>query len=202
VILVLDLDGVVVTGHADGGRWDKHLARDLNLRPELLQEHFFKPLWKSVLVGDAGLHETLAHIWPELQCETGPQDFIDYWFAADSAVDHDVVALVGAWRQRGGKCFLATNQEHCRAAYLWATLGLSTRFDGQLYSADLGAAKPDSRFFARVVERLGVAEPSEIRFLDDALANVEAAAAAGWDARHYRGIDDLRHAIEDVSTKG
>jgi len=194
VVLVLDLDGVVVTGHSDGGRWDRFLERDLKLRPELLDERFFRPHWRSIMLGEADLHETLARVWPELMCDAPPRALVDYWFAADSAVDHDVLALVRAWRGRDRKAFIATNQEHYRARHLWDALALKDHFDGMIYSAAIGAAKPDALFFARAFEKLPVARPEQIVFLDDVCANVEAAAAAGWSSQHYRSVEDLRAA--------
>jgi putative hydrolase of the HAD superfamily len=197
MILVLDVDGVVVTGHRDGGRWDKRLERDLKLSTDLLQEHFFGPFWPSILVGDSDLYETLARVWPQMECTVDVRTFVDYWFAADSKVDHGLTALVDDWRRAGGRCCLATNQEHHRARYLWERLQLVRHFDEMIYSADLHVAKPDALFFTRAFERLSATSPAEIRFLDDSLRNVEAAATAGWLARHYCGLDDLRSALMD-----
>ena len=199
MILVLDLDGVVVTGQADGGgRWDRHLERDFKLRPDLLREHlFFTKHWAAIITGRADLHETLVRIWPRLNCEGEPRAFMDYWFAADSNVDPGVLALVSNWRKGGGNVFLATNQEHYRARHLWDAMALKDHFDGMIYSAEVGAAKPDALYFARAFEKLPAAHPSDILFLDDAPANVEAAAAAGWTARLYRNVEDLRAALRD-----
>lgn len=191
MILVLDLDGVVVTGRAGGGRWDQHLERDFKLRPELLQAHlFFTKHWGAVITGQADLHETLVRVWPQLNCEGEPRAFMEYWFAADSHVDHDVLALVGDWRKRGRKAFLATNQEHHRARHLWDRVALKDHFDGMIYSAALGVAKPDALFFDRAREKLS-ADPSEILFFDDVVRNVEGAASAGWNAMHYKNVEDL-----------
>src|SRR5579871_2202218 len=142
-VLVLDVDGVVVLGHPQGGRWDRHLQRDLRMAPETLQARFFHPHWRSIALGRAELMPVLESVWHELQCDASPRAFVDYWFANDSRLDHDLLAEVDAWRARGNKAFLATVQEHNRAKYLWKVLGLQRHFDGMHYSADLGAAKPD-----------------------------------------------------------
>jgi putative hydrolase of the HAD superfamily len=200
MILVLDLDGVVMTGHPEGGRWDKNLERDLGLRADLLQQRFFAPHFKPIVLGQADLYDMLRRVWPELKCESGVEAFVDYWFSSDSVIDKDVLLAVQEWRRSGRKSYLATNQEHHRARYVWSTLGLSTHFDGMVYSAELGAQKPDGAFFARVLEKLGVSDPAEILFLDDAVPNIEAANTAGWKGSHYRGIQDLRSALADFAT--
>jgi putative hydrolase of the HAD superfamily len=196
-ILVLDVDGVVVLGHPQGGRWDKHLARDLGIAPEALQSRFFVPHWRSIVLGEADMMKVLEDVWHELQCDSSPRAFVDYWFANDSKLNVELLAEVDAWRARGNKAFLATVQEHTRAKYLWQTLALKEHFDGMHYSADLGAAKPDLLFYERSHIRLPATLPRDVLFLDDIMKNVEAATAFGWRARHFASADDLRAALSD-----
>lgn len=193
-ILVLDLDGVVVLGHPEGGRWDKNIERDLQIAPVRLG-HFFKSHFSTIALGESDLFETLARVWPEFECTGDFRAFVDYWFAKDSRLDDDVLAQVDAWRSRGGKAYLATVQEHHRARHVWHELGLSAHFDAIHYSAALGAKKPDRAFYERAMAKLPVTSPDEIVFLDDAPQNVEGAGSAGWRAFHYASPDDLRRAL-------
>jgi putative hydrolase of the HAD superfamily len=55
------------------------------------------------------------------------------------------------------------------------------RFAPRLFSCDLGATKPSAECFARALARLA-ARPDRVLFLDDGVANVEAARAAGLRA--------------------
>ena len=197
-VLVLDCDGVIVTGHSDGGRWDKDVARDFGVDPQRVQTLFFKKHWQQIEIGAADLFERLEHVWPSLNARGTARDFVAYWFAKDSAVDPAVLAEVDAWRAGGRKAYVATVQEHHRAAYLWTTLKLREHFDGLLYSADLGAKKPDAAFYERAQAKLPVAAAHEILFLDDRADNVTAANAAAWRAFSYAGIEDLREAIAAV----
>ena len=194
-VLVLDCDGVVVKGHREGGRWDKHLARDLGIDTAALQERFFNPHWRSISLGEADMREVLAQVWPELDCAASADVFVEYWFSNDAALDDDVLAQVDAWRAAGGNAYLGTVQEHHRARYLWDTLGLKRHFDAIHYSAALGAWKPDAAFYERVHAELPVAAPGEVIFLDDVMKNVDAANAFGWRASHFRSADDLRAAL-------
>ncbi|MFJ2393039.1 MULTISPECIES: HAD family hydrolase [unclassified Streptomyces] len=73
-------------------------------------------------------------------------------------------------------------------------LGLTDLADHVVSSARVGIAKPDRRIYDIAVERAGV--PAErCLFVDDTLENVEAAAALGMRAVHYRGPEDLRRAL-------
>jgi len=196
LILVLDLDGVVVTGNADGGPWYENLERDLGIRPTDVQNMFFRtPLFSALMLGQADLFEVLRRVWSQLRCEVSVEVFVDYWFSSHSGLDKDVLAAVDRVRQEGRPSFLATNQEHHRARYVWNTLGLSQHFDGMIYSAELGEQKPNEEFFTRAAGRLPARTPGEIMFLDDSLANVEAATRVGWNALHYRNIEDLRRIL-------
>jgi putative hydrolase of the HAD superfamily len=194
-VLVLDCDGVVVKGHVEGGRWDKHLARDLGVDPDRLLERFFRPYFHRILLGEADLYDVLDAIWPQMKCAASARTFVDYWFAHDSTLDEQVLAAVDGWRTGGGLAFLATTQEHHRARYLMETMALGRRFDGMHYAAALGAVKPDRLFYERTQAQLPVAAPAEVIFLDDSLGNVEAAVAFGWQAAHFRSADDLRAAL-------
>ena len=198
-VLVLDCDGVVVSGHPQGGRWDKHIERDLGMKPDILSTRFFRPHFQEIVTGQADLIETLERIWPQLECSSTPRALVDYWFAADSALDHDVLAQVGDWRATGRKAYLGTVQEHHRANYLMQTLGLARHFDGILYAAALGAAKPDPRFYERAQAALPISSPRDVLFLDDSVKNVEAANAFGWRAHHFKSADDLRAALTSLS---
>ncbi len=198
-ILVLDLDGVVVRGHAEGGRWDKHLERDLGIPAAALQEKFFRPHFKKIVLGEADLFDVLEKVWPELDCAASPSSFVDYWFTHDSTLDTDVLAQVDAWRAGGGKAYLATVQEHHRARHVWSIL--ESHFDGMFYSAALGARKPEPAFYERVMAKLPGTAAGDIIFLDDQVPNVEAATALGWSARQFRSADDLRDALRPLLSR-
>ena len=71
-------------------------------------------------------------------------------------------------------------------------------FDDLVISAEVGLAKPDPRIFRLAVERLGV-QPAEAIFIDDVLANVEAARGVGLQAIHYRDNPQLFEALERLN---
>lgn len=53
------------------------------------------------------------------------------------------------------------------------------------YAASLGCAKPVIEFFKRIEDRTGLAS-ADIFFIDDKIANVEAANHAGWAAALWK----------------
>ena len=160
--LMLDVDGVVVTGRPEDGRsWATDIERDLGIAPDALAESL-----------------------PALSPSLAAQDFIDYWFSKDARIDEAVLAACDTLRGRGVQVFLATNQEHLRAAYLMDRLALRNHVDGIVYSAEIAARKPDRAFFAAAEKRSGAA-PRDILLVDDTKANIDAARDAGWQAMHW-----------------
>jgi putative hydrolase of the HAD superfamily len=76
--------------------------------------------------------------------------------------------------------------------------------DVLIYSHEEGIAKPDSRFYQLVCDRLGVA-PHETIFLDDKLPCVHGARAIGMHAVQFvsneRALAELSLIIENASRR-
>lgn len=64
-------------------------------------------------------------------------------------------------------------------------------FEHIVVSGEVGLAKPDPRIFALAIQRCGL-NPARTVFIDDSPRNVEAGAAAGMHALHFRNPDQLR----------
>lgn len=71
---------------------------------------------------------------------------------------------------------------------------LAGRFEHVVSSHRLGIRKPDERFYRRLCETVGV-DASQVLFVDDRPANVEAAEAAGLRAHLFAGATELRERL-------
>lgn len=183
--LMVDADGVLVRGRpSDGERWSSSIEADLGLRLADLQQHFFTPHWEAIITGQLGLVDALKPVLQRIASRLSPHDFIEYWFAHDALLDRNLIADLDRQREQGVKVYLATNQEHLRAAYLIEELGLGQHCDGIYYSAAMGCRKPDSRFF-EAAAALSNMPAHELLLLDDLVENVSAARKAGWQAAHW-----------------
>lgn len=195
--IMVDVDGVVVAHQTDGG-WADHIERDLGLSVQSLQKHFFALHWQEVVCGHAGLRARLApvllKIAPHLTCD----QLIDYWFANDAHLNHELLSDLAVLRQSGIAIHLATVQEHERASYLWAHVGLRDHVDAIHYSADLGCTKPDIAFYKMIEQRTGL-EPTQIFFIDDRSENVEGALHAGWAAALWTPKSTLPEVMAGLS---
>ncbi|KAA0699181.1 HAD family hydrolase [Neorhizobium sp. P12A] len=183
--LMVDVDGVLVHGRpADGLPYFTYLERDLGLTREMLQQAFFKPYWADIVTGREQIEPRLKSVLDRIAPNITPETLMDYWFENDSRLDRQLLEGLVEYRNKGVTLFLATNQEHRRAAYLMERLGLSEYFDGIFYSAALGHKKPSEDFFRIATERSGY-ERHEIAFIDDSVENIDAAQRFGWNALHW-----------------
>lgn len=190
--LMLDVDGVVITGAA---HWTRTLEADLGIAPDALRRHFFEKHWHKVIIGQAELEPCLALALAQMGCAVPAPDLIDYWFAMDAAINDALLSDLADLRSKGVEVYLTTNQEHRRAAYLMETLDLQSHVDGIVYSAALGARKPDRAFFVEAARATG--QPANGHLLiDDTLDNIKGARKAGWDAHHWETGQNLRVAYE------
>lgn len=85
-------------------------------------------------------------------------------------------------------------------AELWAafrsTAPVFELFEAIVVSGEEKLVKPDPAIFALAARRFG-REPGAMLFIDDNLANVEAARACGWHAHHFEDAATLRVELID-----
>jgi putative hydrolase of the HAD superfamily len=136
--------------------------------------------------------EHLSTALQKIAPHISPDEFVSYWFERDSRTAVPLLQELSLVRSAGIRVYLATNQEHLRAAYLMEKLHLADHVDGIFYSARIGAKKPDMEFFARVQAAVGL-RGGEILLIDDSRQNMEAALKAGWQALHW-----TKHSSPDI----
>lgn len=204
MMIFFDVDGVLIDGwHANNALrkpWDAMIEADLGIDREAFQKLFFgapgsrsaSPMFECVS-GRLDLKDALAEALPQVGYDGSVDDFMRYWFEKDSNVNPDVIRLVEEIRERSGApMFVATGQEHHRAHFLWNELGFSKLFDGIFYSAKIGYAKNDVRFFQAINHSLGIDAGERPLFFDDQPEIVELARSVGWDATAFTSIKNIQ----------
>ena len=191
--IFFDVDGVLIDGwHAKPQfrrPWDATIEEDLGVDREAFREKFFGPLGANRAVihacicGERDLKEALAATLPAVGY-AGPVDaFMRYWFEKDSHINATTMGAVQRLsRNPDVELYLATGQEHYRAAYLWDELGFKAHFKDIFYSARLGHLKNALGFYVAINEALGIGQDERPLFFDDREDCVALAQEAGWDA--------------------
>ena len=198
-VIACDVDGVLVHGMTDGRyEWQDALARDFGISQDEVAA-FFSDDWDACILGEADLYDVLPPYLERWNYGGTVEDFLAFWFANDSNLDHDLIEEIGGL---GSQCrlVLATNQDRHRAAYLWNELGLSRRFERMFASSTMGVRKPEAQFWQLITDELGEVAGPDVLLIDDSEKNVAAARGFGWQAIHYSDRSDLNDLIGERST--
>ncbi len=193
--VLFDVDGVLIHSmfHPDPARcrrWDQHMKEDMGVEPEDFVG-FFAGRFGPIIRGQKSLISELESFLPTIGYSGSPMTFLSYWLKNDTHLNMALLkAIKTLARSPDTEIYLATNQEHLRAFYLWHNLGLSHIFADMFYAARLGEAKPDSAYFAAVDKLLGPGEQPPL-FFDDGQNNVDAANAHGWEAVLFDQLADF-----------
>lgn len=110
------------------------------------------------------------------------------WSDLMPTVDQDVVALlkqVPGTRRERDQGLEADLERH----------GIANLADAVLNTARVGVAKPDQRVYHLAAERVDV-KVQRCLYIDDSLANVDAAREVGMTAVHYAHVSDLREVVQ------
>ena len=136
-------------------------------------------LERSALTGAGDFAANLGELLQTWRSSMSVDDAIQILNQAE--VEPGMLRAIAEIRESGVSCYLATNQQRHRAAYMSEVLGYRDVFDREFYSCWLGYAKPSTSYFERILEALGL-EADQVLFIDDHPANVEAALAVGLRA--------------------
>lgn len=101
----------------------------------------------------------------------------DFWDAYCGAPNTELINFVRSLVGRVGLAILSNSADGAREQEE-RRYGFSTIFDPILYSHEIGVNKPDPRAYRIAVDSMG-AEPETVLFVDNRIANVEAAQAIG-----------------------
>jgi putative hydrolase of the HAD superfamily len=190
-----DVDGVLVHGyHARPEltrRWNEHLLADLGVDPDRFNDEFIFDIFiKKVVVGEMAIIDALERRLPGLGYKGSPMVFLHYWLSHDSTLNTDLVEVVRKLKVRGDlKLYIATNQDHSRAQWLWQTMRLGELFEDIFYSARIGVRKPEQGFFDFIEHRIGPQDEPPL-FFDDTPKVIDGARRHGWEAVQFETVDD------------
>ncbi len=198
-----DVDGVLIEGwHSRPERrkpWDATIEQDLGISRQAFQEKFFGqpggspgcPMYACVK-GDRDLKDALAEVLPSTGYNGSVEAFVDYWLEKDSNINQDVLDVVGQLGQHSHvELYIATGQEHYRAAYLWNDLEFRKYFREMFYSANLGHLKNTPQFFEHINVALDIGPAERPLFFDDQPSVVSLARETGWDAYVFETVEDV-----------
>jgi putative hydrolase of the HAD superfamily len=184
-LVFYDVDGVLIDGYnynpAYSTFWHTDIDRDLSIKYADIS-NFFITEWRPVLTGKIDLKRALENYLRPLGYAHDIDVVIDYWMKSDSRVIQENLEQAQQLTARPDTfVYLATNQEHIRARYLWETLGFKSSFARMFYSAALGMTKDNRAFFDHINAELSVdLSQDTVFYFDDTPSCLVSAKEAGW----------------------
>jgi putative hydrolase of the HAD superfamily len=187
-VILFDADGVVVNKPEV---FSKKLSKDYKIPYEDILP-FFKKNFQPTLTGDADLKQALLPYLKKWGWKKSVDEFLLYWFKSEHYLDKALIKYVKQLRKIGIRCYIATDNEQYRTAYLKKEMKLENVFDGIYSSAILKARKIDTTFFYKLMLCIKQSNKDEVLFWDDDMENVNAAKSFGIKAEVYTNLADFK----------
>jgi 2-haloacid dehalogenase len=178
--------------------------------------HLYRKLLSDENAIEEFLSTTCTHAWNERQdagrpwseavaelIERTPQQraLIEaYWHRWPEMLGGPIeatVAIADDLRRRGVPLYGLTNWSAETFPYARERFDFINWFDGIVVSGEEGVIKPSPAIFRILLERFEL-DAHDAVFVDDNRHNVDAAAALGFDAHHFRSAATLRSHLTDV----
>ncbi len=199
--VIWDMGGVLVRNTVPGPR--QRLAESHGLTNNQLEDLVFNsPLSEKASLGQVDVAELWNFVGQALHVspQEMPAFIADFW--ASDRTDEELIEFIRSLHSNY-KCGLLSNAySDARQSLNERFPGLLSVFDVSVFSAEVGMAKPDPRFYNWMLNKLGI-EPAAAIFVDDFVENVAAAQALGLYAIHFRNSSQARQAVlERLSLNG
>lgn len=193
--VIFDLGGVAFHYHSE--RRLEKFAAHTGEAPETIRKRLFDSGYSQScdsgrLKGEAAYREGIRMLGHRITLK----HFRDLWVSAFSP-DEKVIELARAAKARTAVALITNNSALVRDGLELHHPQAMEAFRPQLFSADLGIMKPDPRFFAAMVDLLGV-EPAEALFVDDAAKHIAGAASMGFAVHHFRSAGALESELRTL----
>jgi putative hydrolase of the HAD superfamily len=188
--LIFDLDGVIITYEKN---FAERYSAEFGVEVGKIYD-FFATDYHECAVGRSALRDKIKKYIPLWEWPDDADSLIRYWFDSQSTVDTRILDLIGSARRSGHQCYVASDQDVTRSAFVRSLIDLDAAFDGSFFSCDVGATKTEPAFFERVLDEFGRVD-DDVYFWDDNSKNVATARQAGIKAEVYTAYDDFRPAF-------
>ncbi len=180
--VIFDVGNVLLSFHAKE-LLDKLVPERPDLHEELTIRVFRSPYWSMRDRGSASVEEVIAAMSanaPEL--EPYIRRIMCGW--NDLAPIPEGVEVVQTCKAHGKKIYALTNYADQEFAHACESYDFFKLFDGYVVSSRLRLVKPEKEIYQHVIAALEL-DPARTLFIDDNVANIEAALDQSWQCICY-----------------
>ncbi len=192
-VILFDCDGPIIKREKYFSQRLKDLGMGLD---EDLVTQFFKTEFLEIEKGKADLKQILEGKIQSWGYKGTVKELMDFWFEGEAEVDQEMKSYIIVLREKGIKCYLATNNEKYRTEYLWNVVGLKDFLDGVFSSCYSGYLKPQIEYWVETYKSLSEIPKNEILMLDNVQSAVDSARGFGFNAELYENFEDFKKKME------
>ncbi len=159
---------------------------------------FVSPYWEQMELGELSPREYYGHFRRASGCRISYRHFVLIWTAHFTPTQ----AIVDYGRSLAGKygIYFFSNTDPIHIPPLFERFPSLLFFDGCALSWELGARKPDPRFFHRGLAKFGL-DPTECLFVDDRPENTRTARKLGMQAVDFRSPSQTIARMDTILAK-
>lgn len=122
--VIFDADGMVI----DSEVFSAQLEKDYGIPNDIIL-HFLKGPFQECIVGKADLKKEIKPFIKKAGWKNSVDELLGYWFKVQHKLDDRIIKEIKKLREKGVRCYLASNQEKYRAEYIRKNMGLENIFE-------------------------------------------------------------------------
>ncbi|AJM93256.1 MULTISPECIES: HAD family phosphatase [Nitrosopumilus] len=197
--ILFDIGGVLVDWHMS---W---ITSEVSTRFDIKEDLIISAFDKHLPELDSGkINE--SNFWRKIAIETKSdslkntkESLWDTYFRKNAVPKTEVKKFSVDLKQNGFTIGIISNIEKVTHNIVndW---NIISHFEYQFMSYQIGLSKPDPRIYEHVIQRLPYSV-DEILFIDDKPSNVESAENCGMSSIHFRNLDDLQSALNQLEVR-
>jgi len=196
--IIFDADGMVLK--RDSVLPSEKFAKDLNVPLENILV-FFKNEFQLCKTGKADAKQVLEKYLPSWGWKKSPSEFLQCWFECDNTLNPEMIESIKNLREKGIKCYLATNNEKYRVEYFKNILNFKNIFDDVFSSDKIGCQKNQQAFWQTVYKKLKNPDKNSVLCWDNDQEKIHAIKEFGFLAELYTDFDTYKNIISNYINK-
>lgn len=188
--IVFDFDGVT---YLENPRFGFVLSKKFNIPYDQVLP-FFENELPECQISKKDLKEELVKYIKKWHINSTTEQIMKMWFE-NGGINQQIIDIIKTLKNKEYTTALITSNEKYRIEYMKRKYGLTELFDEIIPSYEVGARKPDLKFYNAMIKRLNV-NPEEILIIDDKSEFSAITDKLGIKSIVYKSIDTLKSELE------
>ena len=195
--IIFDLGGVLI--NTDPSKYLRKYGYDEEKYTKLLEAIWTDSIWAEMDLAMYDSFEEMVEVYvtrhEDLTCELR-SFFAENWLELYTVFE-DTLKFYNEVCERGYDIYLLTNFSKEGYAYISNKFDFFTKAKGTVVSSHIKLAKPDPKIYKHLLQTYNL-NPDECVFIDDSVANINAANELGIHGIVFRDVERLRKDFNSI----